>query len=376
MKVLTRQFLSTNHSWASVGQNLSRSLIKKGHEVHLFSTNGTKHFPNDLKSNLIGYIDESRQVCGKLPDNEYDCQISYTAMKNFPQYLSHGSKNRFGIWCYEFIADKNPLPDGFAKYYKYTDKVLPPSNFAKQVFLNSGVPESHMRVVPHGIDFNQIDASIPYRLKTKKSTKIAIILGQIHRRKALDVMLEMFGKAFTKKDDVCLVLKVEDREPTHSFELSFNKIFSLFKNKFPNHAEIEIIREFIPNIFSLYKCCDIILYTSHCEGFGLPSLEGLALGKINLASRYGGVLDFLNDENSLLVDGKSFTVTSNFLYWSSKVGLKAFMPDIDDGVSKLKFAVENKEMLLEKYQKNIALVRENYSWDVITNQILELVENV
>lgn len=363
MKISWMGFLGTNHSWSVCGQNISRSLIKQGHEVHLLSSNGYERFPEDLKPHIREKL-----------DLEYDIQLTYTAMKNFPLYLGAKCNNKFGIWCYEFISKHNPLPDGFAKFYKSTDKMLPPSEFAKEIFINSGVPESHMEVVPHGINFDQLDEAKPYGLKTTKSAKILVVIAQVHRRKNLAGMLEMYGRAFTKKDDVCLVIKVQDSPPKQSFELSFGEIFGSFKRKFKDHAEVEIVREFVPNIYSLYKACDIVFYATHCEGFGLISLEALAASKINITSRYGGVLDFCDDDNSLLIDGKEFIVQPNFLYWTQKNNSKAFMPNIDDGVEKLKYAVANREMLLQKAAQQAIKIRNNYSWDKITNQIIGLIK--
>jgi glycosyltransferase involved in cell wall biosynthesis len=238
--------------------------------------------------------------------------------------------------------------------------------------MDSGVPEKHMTVIPHGVDFEQINSAVPYKLKTQKSTTILAVIAQVHRRKNLAGMLEMYGKAFTNKDDVCLVLKVQDRDPKQAFELAFKDLFNQFKDTFKNHAEVEIVREFIPNIYSLYKACDIVFSASHCEGFGMTALEANALGKINVTSRYSGFLDFLNDDNALLIDGKEFTVPPNFLYWTHKFGTKAFMPDIDSGVHQLRTAVKNKEYLLDKYKHNIIMTQDKYNWDVITKQIMEL----
>lgn len=372
MRILIRQFLNANHSWAHVGRGIASALITQGHEVDLFSTDGYKNIPNDLKNNLIGASEDNKLLLGKYPDNNYDMVISYTALKNMQLYLSHAPKNRFGIWCYEF-AGKNSLPDGFAKCYKFADKLLLPSNFAKQVFLDSGIPENVMTVIPHGIDFEQIKSAKPFPLKTKKSTKIMIQpLGQVHRRKNIDGLLDMYGKAFYKNDDVCLVLKIQDKIPNQPFELSFNELYKNFENKYKNHAEVEIIKEYIPNIYSLYKSCDIVFSASNTEGFGMCALEANALGLINIAPRYGGFLDFLNDDNSMLIDGKEFFVPANYLYWQSKLGTKAFKPNIDDGVVKLRFAVSHKDELLKKYKANIEITEKNYNWLTITNKILEL----
>ena len=57
-KVCYLGFLGKLHSWSLVGQNICRELKFMGHEVHMFSTNGASHFPEDLKNNLIGYTEE------------------------------------------------------------------------------------------------------------------------------------------------------------------------------------------------------------------------------------------------------------------------------------------------------------------------------
>jgi glycosyltransferase involved in cell wall biosynthesis len=372
MRVLIRQFLNANHSWAHVGRGIATALIEQKHDVDLFSTDGGNNIPDNLKSHLVGYSQDNKLTFGKLPDNHYDMVISYTALKNMQPYMSHAPKNRFGIWCYEF-AGKNALPDGFAKCNRFCDKLLPPSNFAKQVFLDSGIPEKAMTVIPHGVDFDQIKSAEPFKLKTKKSTKIMVQpLGQIHRRKNIDGLLDMYGKAFTKSDDVCLILKIQEKTPTQPFELSFKDLYNNFHAKYKNHAEVEIIKEYIPNIYSLYKSCDIVFTASNTEGFGMCALEANALGLINIAPRYGGFLDFLNNDNSLLIDGKEFFVPANYLYWQGKLGTKAFKPDLDDGVMKLRFAVSNKDELLKRYRSNIQETEKNYNWLTITDKILKL----
>lgn len=372
MDILLQQFLGLNHSWSFVSQNISRTLIKLGHNVELFSTNGLKHLPEDLLKNIIGFVDEKGKVNGRLPNKEYDCQISYTAPRNFQNYLSHGSKNRFAIWCYEF-AGKNSLPTGFAKNHKFCDKLLPPSNFAKQVFLDSGIPEEKMIVIPHGVDANFSDNTRgKYNLKTKKRFKILVNITQIHIRKNLKGTLAAYGKAFTKKDDVCLVLKISDKKPTQSFELSFFDILKEFKMNFKNHGEIEIINEFITDIDMLYRSCDAVFSLSHSESFNFVALEAAASKKINIVSNYGGHLDFLNNENSLLVDGKEIYADPKALYWESKIGTTYFNPDINDAVDKLRFAYDNTVALTEKFSNNNII--EKYSWDVVVKNILDLIK--
>lgn len=267
MKVLLKQFLGKNHSWSVCGWGITDGLLKNNHSVDLFSTDGIKNIPSHIKSNVIGYTEENQpNIIGKSPDKSYDCQISYTCMKNFEPYLSHGSKNRIGIWCYEW-AGKNVLPKGFAKHYKHCDVLAAPTTFAKQVFVDSGVPENHVKVVPHGINSDQFKGNSIIDLKTKKKFKILANIAQNHLRKNIPGLLDAYGKAFNKNDDVCLILKGKHKEVTQLFEISLNDCLKDFYQKYPNHAEVKIFTEFIEDISQLYRSVDAVYTLTHCEGF-------------------------------------------------------------------------------------------------------------
>lgn len=371
MKVLMRQFLGKNHSWSNVGWGISRELKKKN-QVHLFSTDGIQHFPEDLKNNLIGYTEEnSPVVIGAHPDNDYDCQISYTRLNNFPYYLRYGSKNRLGIWCFEW-AGKNSLPTGSSKYYKFCDTLLAPSNFAKQVFVDSGIPQDVIKVIPHGIDVEQYKGTSTIDLKTNKKFKILSNIAQSHMRKNIPGLLDAYGKAFTSKDDVCLILKAKHKDPKLQFEVSLNECIKAFRYKYPKHAEIRILSDFIDDMSSLYRSIDATFTMTHCEGFYMPGLESIASGKLSIAPNWGGQVDFLDSSNSLLVDGKEGRTDPRSMYWECKSNAIWFNPDVDDAVSKLRYAYNNYETMNENITNNISRIHSEYSWSNVVNNIVNL----
>lgn len=372
MKVCWHGFAGRNHSWSIVAQNICRQLIKFEHNVDIFSTNGDSHFPGDLRNNLVGHLTDSGSLVGIEPPGPYDMQLSYTAMRNFPRYFQKGHKNRFGIWCYEF-SGKNSLPNGFAKNHKYVDYILAPSNFAKQIFLDSKIPEEKIKVIPHGFDPDRFkENKTKLHINTNKKIKILLNVAQPHIRKNLEGTLEAYGRAFTNKDDVCLVLKVVDKKPEAPFEVSFSEVFKTFKDKFKNHAEVVVIKNFIDNIEELYNSCDILFSMTRSECFNFPALEALASGKVVIVPNWGGHLDFLNEENSILVSGKQVPAPPSALYWESKNGTIYFEPDIDDAVDKLRYSVQNFDFLQKKFLQNSQSVLTNYSWSKVTKDILDL----
>jgi glycosyltransferase involved in cell wall biosynthesis len=359
MRIKWQGYLGKNHSWAHVAQSISRELVRKEHDVELVSTDGEKTLPEDLKPFL-------KQV----PTGQYDAQLTYTAPGNFPRYLANGAKNRLAIWCFEFKG-KNALPEGFTKFYKYCDRLIPPSRYAYEIFRESGVPENIMTMVPHGIDLDRYRNAKPYPLKTKGKFRILANIAQPHVRKNLPGLLEVFGKAFDKNEDVCLVLKVVNKKPEQQFEVSFNDIYDTFRQTYKK-AEVRIVNEFITDIQDLYRSCDALFTMTHAEGFFFPGLEALAAGLVVVAPNFGGQLDYLSLDNSILIDGKEDYAPRKALYWESKINTSYFYPSVDDAVSKLRHLYENFTEIKKNHNAASAQIIEQYDWRIVTDKIMKL----
>jgi glycosyltransferase involved in cell wall biosynthesis len=376
MKISQRQYLGANHSWAQVGRSLATAFIAVGHEVDVFSTDGIEHLPDHLKSHLIGWCPEnqSSKITGRLPGNDYDLALSYTQLKNAPFYLSHSTKNRFLIWCYEW---RGAFPEGYSKYYKSCDLLLPPSNYAKEVFLEAKIPEASIKVIPHGINASEYAQTSTINLPTKKSFRILSNIAQPHLRKNIPALLEAYGKAFTNKDDVCLILKAKTKQASNPTEISINEHINKFNAKYPNHAELKLYPNFLDDMSALYRSVDTTFTMSHCEGFYLPILEAAASGIISIAPNHGGQLDVANEINSLLVSGKEGYADPKAVYFYKPGTIpksKAiwFEPDIDDAVDKLRYAYANFEALNAKAALEAPKIREQYDWNNIAKRITDL----
>lgn len=341
-----------------------------GHTVDLFATDGLKHLPPDLKGNVIGYTElNDSKVVGDFPSKTYDLSISYTAMKNFSMNISQSAKNRIGLWVFEW-SGKNVLPTGWAKCYKYCDFIACPSNFGKQIFLDSGVLETFIRVIPHGVDDSFLTGTDTIQLPTQKRVKILVVLAQNHLRKNINGMLDAYGKAFSNKDDVVLILKAKEKPVQQPFDVSLKNCLADFYRKYPHRAELVLFDDFLPDISALYRSVDIVFSLAHCEGFYFPGLESLLSGKVNIAPNYGGQLDFLDSSNALLVGGKEVNANPRSMYWESKPNAIWFQPSTDDAVEKLRYAYHNYQQLNRAIEPQLPALKAKYSWDAVVSQML------
>lgn len=364
MRVKIQQFLfgGTLFSWAIVGQNIGRAFMKLGHDVEFVSTDGIqdRFVPDDIKN-----------FVRKVPSGLYDCQVSYTAMHNFGEFLRHGRKNRFGIWNY----DGTIIPPNMIKHHRFCDRLLPSSDFSRDVFIKNRVPEEKIITVPHGINLEEFATDKKYPLTTSRSKKILLNIATPHRRKNLKNTLWTYGGAFTKEDDVCLVVKVNLKKQKDSqFYVDFDKTLSDFKKKFPNHGDVEVVAGFIPNLAELYNACDIVFQMSNLECWWLPGTEAFSAGKLVVASRHGGQLHYLNDNNSLLIDGEIVRMRANYQYWMPSAHGEMFEPSIDDGISKLRQAVLNYDELITKFRPNMQDIVKQFTWDNVAQKIISIME--
>jgi glycosyltransferase involved in cell wall biosynthesis len=337
MKLRWHGMLGTQHSWAFTQQYLIRAMEKiGGHDIFLRSTNGLEHFPDDLRHLLVpgyhgslsqgptDYIDEQANqitVDPKTPLPEvkdinapYDLELAYTIFFQAPRRFFPYTKARALIWNFE----SSILPPGWQEYHRALDYILPSSQYSYDIFAANGIPKEKMLVVPHGVDTKMFNADIPpYKLKTEKRVKF-LHNAIPHHRKLHERVLQGYLDTFTGDDDVCLVMKTKFLTPAKDkpFEVDIKAILeAAFKNR-KNPPEVEIINEYIPDIGSLYTACDAVISMSSCEGFWLPGLEALACGPIIIAPRHGGQLDFLNDDNSLLVDTGEMIAPLSMQYWT------------------------------------------------------------
>lgn len=359
-KIKIQQFLfGKNHSWSIVGQNIG-FYLSKNHDVSFYSTDGY-----DKKFNYFN-LNNCFDVSSLTSKDQFDVQISYTAPHNFPNFLSYGSKNRFGIWCYEFPI----IPQNLIKYFNFVDYAFPPSTFAKNNFVECKVKEEKCKVIPHGIDLKLFENKKKFSLKTKKKYKFLMPLGQPHLRKGIEETIEAFYQAFTIKDDVALVAKVP-KTSNARHDVNIYDIISKLNKKYTHHPELELITDFVPSMIELYNACDVVYLLTKAEAFFMPGLEGMAANKIIITTNYGGQLDYLNSNNSFLVNGSVERCNPYALYWNGDVKNYWFKPNLTDAVDKLRYIYQNYDNLITSF--NYQDVYKKFSWENVINLIEETI---
>jgi glycosyltransferase involved in cell wall biosynthesis len=99
-------------------------------------------------------------------------------------------------------------------------------------------------------------------------------------------------------------------------------------------------------------------------------------GKLIIGSNWGGNTDFMKCDNSLLINGKIVRCPMNYSYWKSNIFGEMFEPNNEDASLKLRQAVDQYDTLLQTFYPQMQTVKQNYTWNNVAKQIIDLYNKV
>lgn len=179
-------------------------------------------------------------------------------------------------------------------------------------------------------------------------------------------LLAAFEKFAAGKEKVKLVLKA-----VHG---SLDEKAQYLRHYIKAHGleeQVRLIEEaFTRNEFmSVLAAMDGYISLHRSEGLGLGLMEAMALGKPVIATAYGGNLDFMTEENSLLVPYSLIELKQSFGPY--KEGWFWAEPDVDAAAQCMERVFEDYPAALEMGSRAQKMVREKYSmqqfqWDVFS----------
>ncbi len=177
------------------------------------------------------------------------------------------------------------------------DLLFVPSRWAGQVLADNAIPEDRIRVSPLGVDreiFRFVD-------RVEPGTTVFLNVGKWEVRKGHDVLAEAFSKAFTRKDDVRLVLVAHN--PFYSAEESLQWA-DVYRNS-PLGGKIQVVEERLPtqrDVAAVMARADCGVFPFRAEGWNLDLAEMMAMGKHVIATNYSAPTEYLTPENARLID--------------------------------------------------------------------------
>jgi glycosyltransferase involved in cell wall biosynthesis len=221
------------------------------------------------------------------------------------------------------------------KSLKVADAVTCVSEYAKRM-LEKAFEYSDSRVIYNGVNAD-VFKPLPHREDVFSDKKILLLfVGNLSRRKGADLLPRIMKKL---GDDFQLLTTSGLRKDV--------------KTNINNIATLGRLSE--KQLVDLYNSCDIYLFPSRLEGFGLTIAEAMACGKPVVATDYSSIPE-------LVVEGKG--------------GLLCKMDDVDDFADKVRLLAQDESTRRSMGEYNRKRILNNFTLKEMAFNYLKLYKSL
>lgn len=333
-----------------------------------------------LDADSIGFINtEKGRRINQIRTNHSD------ANNNLPCFWIT-MNNAMGIrkydYCYSIgyvMFETETFPPIYASHLSTMDEIWTPSTFCKNAIIKSGIKK--VFVMPLGVDTDyynpeKVTPMQKYDISQKdisQKYKFLSVMGY-SERKGVSVLIRSFAEEFSRNNDVILYIK----GGWYDANRARIEIDDMIKN-IPSPPDIYLDFNVYPDneMIKIFKMCDAFVLPSRGEGFGLPYAEAMSMGLPTIGTRYGGQLEFMNDNNSYLVDidGTEAEPRCDWIC-SEYVGGKFAIPNKDHLKELMRYIYENQEHAKLKGKVAREYMIKNFDWKVSCQRMYDRLRTI
>lgn len=341
-KLLITSQIYGEWSFTMVMRNLAKGLKRNGVDVSIA--------PVEYHYDKVNMVDwEVKEMINK--PNDYWNRVVMRSCEGDHMYLMPPGKQRIA----HTTGESTRVNHDWKEQLNNVDKVLTTSSFFRNVMSENGVKKP-IFVLPNSVNLDY------YK---REGEKLHIPSGNLRglnfisvfhfgERKAPDILVRAFSKAFTSKDDVSLTLHALSMK--HILQQQNKDIDSWIKeitDSKTDRAPILVTSSYLedrlmPNFLRNF---DVFVLPTRGEGFGLPFIEAGALGIPSIATGYSGLLDYVGEDNGWLIDHDLVDIPLQYLpYFQNYIGGKWAEPNEDHLIELFRQVYNNREEIKKKGQ--------------------------
>ena len=256
--------------------------------------------------------------------------------------------------CFKILAESTVLPD----------YVVAPTHWARQFFYQYEYPKEHLRVIPHGVDTDVFKPS-------PKQTNTILFVGRFDMWKGVQLLIPLI-RPLIEKFDVKFVIRACSFKGLNKSE----QLHEVYRRLAKIHeGKVILYDQWLPynRIPALMKNCDILVFPSGHEGFGVPLIEAMACGKPVITTNLPNMREIVGEKAGLFLEPKvpvgRVNMTENY------EGTMVKVPSSEQLMDAIVFLLENPEYAKEMGKAGRERVLKFFDLKKVTRQWKKLFED-
>ncbi len=219
------------------------------------------------------------------------------------------------------VFETSSIPENWVEKMYRMSHILCPCEFNIETFEKGGFNKNRMTVIPHIVNtefwdperYTALDLTANKRIPPKNYYFLSIM--DVTHRKGWDILLRAYLREFEGVNDVGLVFKGYFGGVSANHKKNLIARLQDFGKKLGLRHPPDII--FYGDILDqndlprLYKSCDCAVSPHRGGGWELFCSEAMAMGLPTIATGWSGNMQFMNQENSYLIDVLDFRVIND-----------------------------------------------------------------
>jgi glycosyltransferase involved in cell wall biosynthesis len=232
------------------------------------------------------------------------CEPGITVFHVQPTRWLRGERGGYHIG--RTMCETDRIPECWVSPCNAMDEVWVPCQHNIETFAHSGVERQKLVKMPQGINVERYQrevALLPIR-GARRFNFLSVF--EWSRHKGWDVLVRAFAAEFRSYEGVALILKTGAAGGQTSIAIRQAVVAELrsagLGASLPPHIVILASKLPAEQMPALYRAADAFVLPSRGEGWCRPLMEAMLMGLPSIGTRWSGPLEFMNDENSYLVD--------------------------------------------------------------------------
>ncbi len=205
------------------------------------------------------------------------------------------------------MFETDRIPDSWIPKCFQMDEIWVPNEFNWHSFRNSGIPEGKLFKLPPTTDLDLYTPMGP-KAELPGGTKFKFLASSEWLiRKGWDLLLEAYWEEFSSEEPVVLLIKTWSRSEKNYKQQIEEKARTLGADK---RAQVILLDSSFPfeEMPMIYRGADCFVLPSHGEATGLSYMQAMGCGLPAIGTGWGGNLEFMNKENSYLLNHELVSV--------------------------------------------------------------------